>query len=59
MDLTDDDRKEAKRAEAKDLLTHYLKMQGDRGGKVNQVQLDRRTFRNNFNQLQDTKNMGW
>jgi hypothetical protein len=59
MDLTDDDRKEAKRHEAKDLLTHYLKMEGDRGGKVNQVQLDRRVFRNNFNRIPDTKNMGW
>lgn len=59
MDLTDDERKETKRHEAKDLLTHFLKMEGDRGGKVNQVQLDRRVFRNNFNRLPDTKNIGW
>lgn len=59
MDITDDERKELKRGEAKDLLTHYLKLQGDRGGKVNQVQLDRRVFRNSFNRLPNTKNMGW
>ena len=59
MDITDDERKEVKRAEAKDLLTHFLKMKDDRGGKVNQVQLDRRVFRNNFNRLPDTKNIGW
>jgi hypothetical protein len=59
MDITDDERKELKRHEAKDLLTHYLKMEGDRGGKVRQVKLDRRVFRNSFNRLPNTKNLGW
>lgn len=60
MDITDDDRAEMQRAKAKDQLTHFLKMKDDRdGGKVNQVQLDRRLFRNQFDRLPNTKNMGW
>lgn len=59
MDLTDDDRKEVKRNEAKDILTHFLKMKDDPGGRVQSVTLDRRNFNNNFNRLPNTKNMGW
>ena len=59
MSITDDEREEQFRMQAKDLLTHFLKMKDDEGGRVNQVKLDRRIFRNNMNNLQNTKNMGW
>lgn len=59
MDITDDDRSETMRAKAKDVLTHFMKMKDDRGGKAYQVKLDRRLFRNRFDRLPDTKNMGW
>lgn len=59
MSITDDEREEQFRAQAKDLLTHFLKMKDDEGGRVNQVKLDRRLFRTNLNNLQNTKNMGW
>lgn len=41
------------------ILTKYLKLKDDPEGRVNTVQLDRRRFGRNFNNLPDTKLVGW
>lgn len=41
------------------ILRKYLRMKDDRGGKVHQVQLDRRLFGYNWSRLPNTKQIGW
>jgi hypothetical protein len=41
------------------ILRAYLKMKDDRGGKVYQVQLDRRLFGYSWDRLPNTKQIGW
>ena len=57
--LGNDDPDKDTAGSATDILRRFMKMQGDRGGKVHQVQLDRRTFRRNWDALPNTKNIGW
>lgn len=44
---------------AASILRRYLKMKDDMGGKVHQVQLDRRHFGRGFSRLPNTKTIGW
>jgi hypothetical protein len=44
---------------ATDILRKYMKMEGDRGGKVHTVQLDRRLFGFSWDRLPNTKQIGW
>jgi hypothetical protein len=41
------------------LLRRYLAMQGDKGTRVQTVQLDRRRFGSNYDRLKNTKSIGW
>ncbi len=41
------------------ILRHYLQMEGDKGTRVKQVQLDRRRFGTSFDRLRNTKTIGW
>lgn len=60
MQITNDDRLTTFRAMSDDTLTKYLKMKDDPETAVKRVELDPRRFGNsNWNQLPNTKRIGW
>lgn len=63
MKLTDDSRWEAFLGDAphgaQGILNRYLKMKDDMNDRAQMVKLDRRTFRNKFSSLKNTKTVGW
>lgn len=59
MGITDDSRRTEWLNRAEAILLAYMKRKDDNGDRAVCVKLDRRTFRNNFGQLKDTKQVGW
>lgn len=55
----DDQRSGTFDSEAKELLSTYLKMEGDRLARAETVKMDRRTFGRRYNSLANTKQVGW
>lgn len=59
MRIADDSRQGDYVQQARDELTEYLRMKDDSEGRAKTVKLDRRWFSPNFNNLPNTKTIGW
>ena len=59
MGIADDSRREEWLNRAEKMLLSYLSLKDDNSDRAICVKLDRRSFKNNFNALKNTKAVGW
>ena len=59
MGLADDERESTWQVQADGMLSEYLKLKDNRSNRATTVKLDRRRFGNKYNNLRNTKVVGW